>query len=70
VFRRLDMIVKDGGEASFTFVTEPAKPRRLLIVVLWYRHQSLILPTVPKLLFRSRRQLAHLDVHPVVVKAS
>lgn len=68
VYRRLDFFLGEKKEANLSFITEPEKPKLLLIAVSWYRHQPFIFPTFPKLLFRTGRQLRQLSAHPIAAK--
>jgi hypothetical protein len=63
--RRLDVYLAEGNELFITFAFERPDLPRLLLAVSWYRHQPLILPTWPKLLYRGRRQLDQLREHPI-----
>ena len=63
--RRLDVYVAEGAEEFLPFDLGKAELPRLLLAVYWYRHQPVILPTFPKLLYRSKRRLDQLRAHPI-----
>jgi hypothetical protein len=61
---RLDVFLKEDQEAKINFVLNDDVPAHLLIGVFWYRHTSLIFPTMPRLIYRSKRRLLQLREHP------
>jgi hypothetical protein len=66
--RRLDIYLAEGKEVYITFDLGKPEVPHLMLAVYWYRHQPVILPTVPKLLYRSRRELEQLRAHAIKVK--
>jgi hypothetical protein len=65
--RRLDVHLAEGNQLFITFTFTRPKLPHLLLAVSWYRHQPVIFPTWPKLLYRRRRQLDQLRMHPITV---
>jgi hypothetical protein len=61
---RLDVFLKEDQEAKINFVLNDDVPGHLLIGVFWYRHTSLVFPTMPRLIYRSKRRLLELREHP------
>lgn len=63
--QRLDTFVPSGTEVVVNLVMEEDLPQRLLLEISWSRHQPIILPTMPKFLYRTRGQLDALRQHPL-----
>jgi hypothetical protein len=63
--RRLDVYIAEGEEEFLPFEVGEEELSRLLLAVYWYRHQPILLPTFPKLPYRSKRRLDQLRAHPI-----
>ncbi|WP_143027220.1 hypothetical protein [Rhodospira trueperi] len=62
--KRIDQCIPPKTEATIKISSDRRSPERLGLIVWWSRHSPVIFPSVPKLIWRTKKQMRSLEAHP------